>query len=115
MHYYWRKCLLLRFLFPASAGVSILSGRCGEHAFNGDHFLADFQTEEDLQSHLTASYQRAVAEGIPSSVCAQNMIMAIKSFLKIQDTKEKEVGDSMWMALLLIWKFEFLLFWANFP
>ncbi|NWY26556.1 TICRR protein, partial [Pheucticus melanocephalus] len=52
----------------------------------------DFQTEEELQSHLTASYQKAVAEGIPSSVCAQNMIMAIKSFLKIQDTKEKEVA-----------------------
>ncbi|XP_063025921.1 treslin [Melospiza melodia melodia] len=52
----------------------------------------DFQTEEELQAHLTASYQKAVAEGIPSSVCAQNMIMAIKSFLKIQDTKEKEVA-----------------------
>ncbi|NXQ66213.1 TICRR protein, partial [Quiscalus mexicanus] len=51
-----------------------------------------FQTEEELQSHLTASYQKAVAEGIPSSVCAHNMIMAIKSFLKIQDTKEKEVA-----------------------
>ncbi|XP_014741825.1 PREDICTED: treslin [Sturnus vulgaris] len=52
----------------------------------------DFQTEEELQSHLTASYQKAVAEGIPSSVCAQNMIMAIKRFLKIQDAKEKEVA-----------------------
>ncbi|NXO92983.1 TICRR protein, partial [Certhia brachydactyla] len=51
-----------------------------------------FQTEEELQSHLTASYQKAVAEGIPSSVCAQNMIMAIKKFLKIQDAKEKEVA-----------------------
>ncbi|NXO75702.1 TICRR protein, partial [Sitta europaea] len=51
-----------------------------------------FQTEEELQSHLTASYQKAVAEGIPSSVCAQNMIMAIKRFLKIQDAKEKEVA-----------------------
>ncbi|XP_041274878.1 treslin [Onychostruthus taczanowskii] len=52
----------------------------------------DFQTEEELQSHLTSSYQKAVAEGIPSSVCAQNMIMAIKRFLKIQDAKEKEVA-----------------------
>ncbi|NXB76287.1 TICRR protein, partial [Donacobius atricapilla] len=51
-----------------------------------------FQTEEELQSHLTASYQKAVAEGIPSSVCAQNMIMTIKRFLKIQDAKEKEVA-----------------------
>ncbi|NXS00242.1 TICRR protein, partial [Oxylabes madagascariensis] len=51
-----------------------------------------FQTEEELLSHLTASYQKAVAEGIPSSMCAQNMIMAIKGFLKIQDAKEKEVA-----------------------
>ncbi|NXO10449.1 TICRR protein, partial [Oriolus oriolus] len=51
-----------------------------------------FQTEEELQSHLTAGYQKAVAEGIPSSACAQNMIMAIKRFLKIQDAKEKEVA-----------------------
>ncbi|NXB58908.1 TICRR protein, partial [Struthidea cinerea] len=51
-----------------------------------------FQTEEELQSHLTASYQKAVAEGIPSPACAQNMIMAIKRFLKIQDAKEKEVA-----------------------
>ncbi|NXD38276.1 TICRR protein, partial [Copsychus sechellarum] len=50
-----------------------------------------FQTEEELQSHLTASYQKAVAEGIPSSVCAQSMIVAIKRFLKIPDAKEKEV------------------------
>ncbi|KFO64009.1 Treslin, partial [Corvus brachyrhynchos] len=51
-----------------------------------------FQTEEELQSHLTASYQKAVAEGIPSPARAQNMIMAIKRFLKIQDAKEKEVA-----------------------
>ncbi|NXY61105.1 TICRR protein, partial [Callaeas wilsoni] len=51
-----------------------------------------FQTEEELQSHLTASYQKAVAEAIPSSACALNMIMAIKRFLKIQDAKEKEVA-----------------------
>ncbi|NXI83975.1 TICRR protein, partial [Rhipidura dahli] len=51
-----------------------------------------FQTEEELQSHLTESYQKAVAEGIPSPACAQNMIMAIKRFLKIQDAKEKEVA-----------------------
>ncbi|NXA06157.1 TICRR protein, partial [Sapayoa aenigma] len=51
-----------------------------------------FQTEEELQSHLIESYQKAVAEGISSSACAQNMIMAIKRFLKVQDTKEKEVA-----------------------
>ncbi|NXK08933.1 TICRR protein, partial [Herpetotheres cachinnans] len=51
-----------------------------------------FKTEEELQSHLIASYQKAVAEGIISSVCAQNMIMAIKRFLKVQDAKEKEVA-----------------------
>lgn len=85
------------------------------HLVNADHFLADFQTEEELQSHLTASYQKAVAEGIPSPACAQNMIMAIKRFLKIQDAKEKEVGKGMWAGLLLIWKLEFLLFWATFP
>lgn len=28
-------------------------------------------------------------------MCAQNMIMAIKRFLKVQDAKEKEVGKSM--------------------
>ncbi|XP_033922317.1 treslin isoform X2 [Melopsittacus undulatus] len=52
----------------------------------------DFKTEEELQSHLIASYQKAVAEGVLSSVCAQDMIMAIKRFLKIQDAKEKEVA-----------------------
>ncbi|NWI95899.1 TICRR protein, partial [Pitta sordida] len=51
-----------------------------------------FQTEEELQSHLIESYQKAVAEGILSSACAQNMIMAIKRFLKVQDAKEKEVA-----------------------
>ncbi|NWS60618.1 TICRR protein, partial [Chunga burmeisteri] len=54
--------------------------------------LADFKTEEELQSHLAASYQKAVAEGVLSSVCAQNMIVAIKRFLKVQDAKEKEVA-----------------------
>ncbi|NXY22071.1 TICRR protein, partial [Atrichornis clamosus] len=53
---------------------------------------AYFQTEEELHAHLTASYQKAVAEGIPSSGCAQNMILAIKRFLKVQDAKEKEVA-----------------------
>ncbi|XP_050165446.1 treslin [Myiozetetes cayanensis] len=52
----------------------------------------DFQTEEELQSHLRESYQKAVAEGIQLSVCAQNMIVAIKRFLKVQDAKEKEVA-----------------------
>ncbi|XP_076204046.1 treslin [Aptenodytes patagonicus] len=52
----------------------------------------DLKTEEELQSHLIASYQKAVAEGVLSSVCAQNMIMAIKRFLKVQDAKEKEVA-----------------------
>ncbi|NXW62717.1 TICRR protein, partial [Eurystomus gularis] len=51
-----------------------------------------FNTEEELQSHLVASYQKAVAEGVLSSVSAQNMIMAIKRFLKVQDAKEKEVA-----------------------
>ncbi|KFP23894.1 Treslin, partial [Colius striatus] len=50
------------------------------------------KTEEELQSHLTASYQKAVAEGVLSSVCAQSMIMAIKRFLKVRDAKEKEVA-----------------------
>ncbi|NXE18199.1 TICRR protein, partial [Ardeotis kori] len=50
------------------------------------------KTEEELQSHLIASYQKAVGEGVLSSVCAQNMIMAIKMFLKVQDAKEKEVA-----------------------
>ncbi|KFO76512.1 Treslin, partial [Cuculus canorus] len=52
----------------------------------------DFKTEEELQSHLIASYQMAIAEGVLSSVCAQNMIVAIKKFLKVQDDKEKEVA-----------------------
>ncbi|KFW63175.1 Treslin, partial [Pygoscelis adeliae] len=51
-----------------------------------------FKTEEELQSHLITSYQKAVAEGVLSSVCAQNMIVAIKRFLKVQDAKEKEVA-----------------------
>ncbi|NXN20212.1 TICRR protein, partial [Indicator maculatus] len=51
----------------------------------------DFKTEEELQCHLTTSYQKAVAEGVLSSVCAQNMIMAIKRFLKV-DAKESEVA-----------------------
>ncbi|NXH76174.1 TICRR protein, partial [Hydrobates tethys] len=51
-----------------------------------------FKTEEELQSHLIASYQKAVAEGVLSSVCAQSMIIAIKRFLKVQDAKEKEVA-----------------------
>ncbi|KAM9224123.1 treslin [Leptosomus discolor] len=52
----------------------------------------DFKTEEELQSHLAASYQKAVAKAVLSSVCAQNMITAIKRFLKVQDAKEKEVA-----------------------
>ncbi|XP_048812113.1 treslin isoform X2 [Lagopus muta] len=52
----------------------------------------DLKTEEELQSHLIRSYQKVVAEEVLSSVCAQNMIMAIKRFLKIQDAKEKEVA-----------------------
>ncbi|KFZ66111.1 Treslin, partial [Podiceps cristatus] len=51
-----------------------------------------FKTEQELQSHLIASYQKVVAEGVLSSVCAQNMILAIKRFLKVQDAKEKEVA-----------------------
>jgi len=53
------------------------------------------KTEEELQSHLITSYQKVVAEEVLSSACAQNMIMAIKRFLKMQDTKEKEVGKNM--------------------
>ncbi|NXI67869.1 TICRR protein, partial [Anseranas semipalmata] len=52
----------------------------------------DFKTEEELQSHLITSYQKAIAEEVLSSVCAQNMIMAIKRFLKVQNAKEKEVA-----------------------
>ncbi|XP_074012384.1 treslin [Numenius arquata] len=52
----------------------------------------DLKTEEELQSHLIASYQKAVVEGVLSSVCAQNMIVAVKRFLKAQDAKEKEVA-----------------------
>ncbi|KAJ7409416.1 hypothetical protein WISP_114301 [Willisornis vidua] len=55
----------------------------------------DFQTEEELYSHLIESYQKAVADGILSSACAQNMIMAIKRFLKVQDAKEKEMTDML--------------------
>ncbi|KAJ7396852.1 TOPBP1 interacting checkpoint and replication regulator [Pitangus sulphuratus] len=55
----------------------------------------DFQTEEELQSHLRESYQKAVAEEIQLSVCAQNMIVAIKRFLKVQDAKEKEMTDTL--------------------
>ncbi|NWX49313.1 TICRR protein, partial [Steatornis caripensis] len=51
-----------------------------------------FKTEEELQSHLIASYQKAVAEGVLSPVCAQNMIMAVRRFLEVQDAKEKEVA-----------------------
>ncbi|NWR79807.1 TICRR protein, partial [Centropus unirufus] len=51
-----------------------------------------FKTEEELQAHLIASYQKALAEGVLSSVGAQNMIAAIKKFLKVQDAKEKEVA-----------------------
>ncbi|NXU80334.1 TICRR protein, partial [Oreotrochilus melanogaster] len=50
------------------------------------------KTEEELQSHLMASYQQAVAAGVLSSACAQHMIMAIKRFLKVQDAKEREVA-----------------------
>ncbi|NXP51214.1 TICRR protein, partial [Heliornis fulica] len=50
------------------------------------------KTEEELQSHLAATYQKVVAEGVLSSVCAQNMIMDIKRFLKLQDLEEKEVA-----------------------
>ncbi|KAM6302293.1 treslin isoform 2-T2 [Podargus strigoides] len=52
----------------------------------------DFKTEEELQSYLITSYQKAVCEGGLSSACAQHMITAIKKFLKVQDAKEKEVA-----------------------
>ncbi|KAM6257396.1 treslin [Porphyrio hochstetteri] len=52
----------------------------------------DFKTEEELQSYVSGSYEKAVAEGVLSPVCAQKMITAIKRFLKVQDAKEKEVA-----------------------
>ncbi|XP_021263251.1 treslin isoform X2 [Numida meleagris] len=52
----------------------------------------DFKTEEELQSHLITSYQKVLAEEVLSSACAQNMIMAIKRFLKIRNGKENEVA-----------------------
>ncbi|XP_062439684.1 treslin [Rhea pennata] len=54
--------------------------------------IIDFKTEEELLSHLTANYQKAVMEGGSSLLCAQGMITAIKRFLKIQDAKEREVA-----------------------
>ncbi|NXG54830.1 TICRR protein, partial [Hemiprocne comata] len=51
-----------------------------------------FKTEEELQSHLIASYQKAVAEGAVSSMCAQHMVMATKRFLKVQNAEEREVA-----------------------
>ncbi|XP_059570576.1 treslin isoform X2 [Alligator mississippiensis] len=53
----------------------------------------DFKTEDELLSHLTASHQKAVTEGdVLLCACAQNMVLAIKRFLKIQDAPEKEVA-----------------------
>uniref|UniRef100_A0A8B9P5L2 TOPBP1 interacting checkpoint and replication regulator n=1 Tax=Apteryx owenii TaxID=8824 RepID=A0A8B9P5L2_APTOW len=63
-----------------------------EKAFKISIGLCYFKTEEELLSHLIASYQKAVAEGVISFMCAQSLITAIKRFLKIQDAKEREVA-----------------------
>ncbi|NWJ03393.1 TICRR protein, partial [Crypturellus undulatus] len=52
----------------------------------------DFKTEDELLSHLIATYQKAIAEGVASFLCAQSMITAMKRFLKIQDAREREVA-----------------------
>ncbi|NXG76574.1 TICRR protein, partial [Baryphthengus martii] len=78
---------------PQKLSVKRLDEKVEEKALlMGTISLADFKTEEELQSHLTTSYQKAITEGVLSSVCAQNMIMVIKRFLKVQDTNEKEVA-----------------------
>ncbi|NXU58667.1 TICRR protein, partial [Turnix velox] len=58
----------------------------------GVYEVFDLKTEEELQSHLSACYEKAVAEGVISSMSAQNMIMAVKRFSNAQDAKEKEVA-----------------------
>ncbi|XP_006867234.1 PREDICTED: treslin [Chrysochloris asiatica] len=55
--------------------------------------LKDFNTEEELLSHLQENYQQTVATGeIPLCSCAQNMIAAFKAFLKSKGTKELEMN-----------------------
>ncbi|XP_074090205.1 treslin isoform X2 [Macrotis lagotis] len=52
----------------------------------------DFKTEEELLSHLDENYQKAVATGeILTHTNAQNMILAIKMFLKSRGTKDLEM------------------------
>ncbi|XP_020820618.1 treslin isoform X2 [Phascolarctos cinereus] len=52
----------------------------------------DFKTEEELQSHLNETYQKAVAIGeVLTHTSAQNMILAIKMFLKSRGTKDLEM------------------------
>ncbi|KAM5291790.1 treslin [Ctenodactylus gundi] len=53
----------------------------------------DFKTEEELLSYVHENYQKTVATGeITLYSCAQNMISAIKVFLKSKGTKELEVN-----------------------
>uniref|UniRef100_A0A8D0H736 Treslin n=1 Tax=Sphenodon punctatus TaxID=8508 RepID=A0A8D0H736_SPHPU len=52
-----------------------------------------FTTEEEMLSHLTANYQKAVTEGdILLLTCAQEMVATINKFLKSKDAKEREVA-----------------------
>uniref|UniRef100_A0A4X2KBJ6 Treslin STD domain-containing protein n=2 Tax=Vombatus ursinus TaxID=29139 RepID=A0A4X2KBJ6_VOMUR len=52
----------------------------------------DFKTEEELLSHLNETYQRTVAIGeVLTHTSAQNMILAIKMFLKSRGTKDLEM------------------------
>ncbi|XP_036591779.1 treslin [Trichosurus vulpecula] len=52
----------------------------------------DFKTEEELLSHLNENYQKTVAMGeVLTHSSAQNMILAIKMFLKSRGTKDLEM------------------------
>ncbi|XP_072474256.1 treslin isoform X2 [Notamacropus eugenii] len=52
----------------------------------------DFKTEEELLSHLNGNYQKTVAMGeVLTHTSAQNMILAIKMFLKSRVTKDLEM------------------------
>ncbi|XP_044518420.1 treslin [Gracilinanus agilis] len=52
----------------------------------------DFKTEEELLSHLNENYQKTVDMGeISTHSSAQNMILAIKMFLKSRSTNELEM------------------------
>ncbi|XP_068954688.1 treslin isoform X2 [Petaurus breviceps papuanus] len=52
----------------------------------------DFKTEEELLSHLNENYQKTVAMGeVLTHTSAQNMISAIKMFLKTRGNKDLEM------------------------